>query len=676
MDQLDKLTLEVFSGRVVKKGATKKIKNSANVPTYVLEYLLGMYSTSEKDEDIDLAINQVKKILSDNYVRPDEAEKIKAKIKENGSYTIIDKLSVKLNEKTDTFDAEFAFLGIKNVKVRENFIKDFEKLLAGGIWCIVSMSYYFDEDEAKNSPFIIEDITPIQMPNLDKNEIIHGRSKFTKEEWIDLILRSIGMEPTQFEYRVKWHLLARLVPLVENNVNLCELGPRNTGKSHVYKEISPNSILVSGGQTTVANLFYNMGRRQVGLVGVWDTVAFDEVAGITFKDNDGVQIMKDYMASVSFSRGKDAIQANASMVFVGNINQSMESLLKTSHLFEPFPGEMIDAAFFDRMHCYIPGWEIPKLRPEHFTDNFGFITDYIAEFFREMRKVPFTDAFDKYFKLGRCLNQRDVIAVRKMVSGLTKILYPDGLFSEKDVEEILRYAMEGRRRVKEQLKKIGGMEFYDVQFSYIRLSNMEEFFVPVLEQGGGKLIAEGTLKPGHVYTIAHGTNGMIGLVKIESQITQNGSGKFDVTGAGSSKEIKESVKTAQNYFKANAKQISASISTESHDFLMHVQDVQGVGIDSNIALATLIALCGGALNKTILSQLAILGSMSIGGTILKVDELANTLQVCFDAGAKKVLMPMSSAADIPSVPSELFAKFQISFYSSPEDAVIKALGIE
>jgi ATP-dependent Lon protease len=519
MDTLDKKVFELFSGRVVPKGATKKIKNSANVPTYVLEYLLGTYCTSDDENEIEQGINTVKNILSEHYVRPDEAEKIKAKIKENGSHTVIDKVNVKLNEKNDQFEADFLFLGIHSIQVHPKYVREFEKLLAGGIWCIVDLSYLFSEDDRKQSPFIINDITPIQMPNLDKNEIIEARHKFSKDEWIDFILRSCGMEPTQFEYRVKWHLLARLVPLVENNVNICELGPRGTGKSHIYKELSPNSILVSGGQTTVANLFYNMSRRQVGLVGIWDVVAFDEVAGISFKDKDGVQIMKDYMASGSFARGKDAIQANASMVFVGNINQSVDSLLKTSHLFEPFPEAMIDSAFFDRMHSYIPGWEIPKMRPEYFTDNYGFISDYIAEFMREMRKIPQTDAFDKYFKLGRCLNQRDTIAVRKMVSGLTKIIYPDGKYSEEDIEEILKYAIEGRRRVKEQLKKIGGMEFYDVQMSYIKLADMEEKFVPVLEQGGGQLIPEGVGKPGHIYTIAKGSNDMKGLFKLETTIT-------------------------------------------------------------------------------------------------------------------------------------------------------------
>lgn len=673
MDQLDKKVYELFSGRVVQKGATKKIKNSANVPTYVLEYLLGTYCTSDDDQEIKKGITQVKKILQDNYVRADEAELVKSKIRSTGSYTIIDRVSARLDIKKNNYKGFMHALGVE-VTIPDHYIKDYEKLLSDGIWCIVTLSYFYNEDEPV-SPFILSELTPIQMPNMDIHEVIDARKEFTKDEWIDFLLRSTGMEPTQFEYRAKWHLLARLIPLVENNVNLCELGPRGTGKSHIYKEISPNSILISGGQTTVANLFYNLSKRAPGLVSMWDTVAFDEVAGIEFKDKGGIQIMKDYMASGSFARGKEMIPANASMVFVGNINQSVDSLLKTSHLFEPFPEAMIDSAFFDRMHIYVPGWEVPKMRPEYFTDNYGFISDYLAEYLREMRKFPMTDAFDKYFKLGHCLNQRDTIAVRKVVSGITKLLYPDGNFTENQIEEILRYALESRRRVKEQLKRIGGMEFYDVQFSYIRIANMEEVFVPVLEQGGGKLIPEGPGKPGHIFTIAHGSNGMMGLFKFETQIT-NGNGKFDVTGLSNSKEAKDSIKTAQSYFKANAKQISATISVDSKDYVMHVQDYQGVGLDSSIALATLVAFCSVALNKSTLSQLCVLGSMSIGGTIMKVNELASTLQVCFDSGAKRVLLPMSSAADIATVPSDLFAKFQISFYSSPEDAVVKALGIE
>jgi len=682
MDKADKTSNlneklnKYFPGRVVRKDLTKKIKEGANVPVYVLEYLLGMYCATDDEDSINDGVERVKNILAQNFVRPDEAEKVKSKIRELGQYTVIDKVTAKLNEKKDIYEAEFSNLGLKGVEIAPHYVKEYEKLLAGGIWCILKISYYFDEELRNVNPFKIDSLKPIQMPRLDIEEIFNGRRYFTKDEWIDVLLRSIGMEPTQLEENVKWHLLARMISLVENNYNLCELGPRGTGKSHIYKEISPYSILISGGQTTVANLFYNMSTRKIGLVGLWDVVAFDEVAGITFKDKDGIQIMKDYMASGSFARGKEEKNASASIVFVGNINQSVDVLLKTSHLFDPFPEAMAyDTAFFDRMHYYIPGWEIPKYRPEYFTNEYGFITDYIAEFFREMRKRSFSDALDRYFILGNNLNQRDVIAVRKTVSGLVKLIYPNGEFEKKDIEEILRYALVGRRRVKEQLKKIGGMEFYDVHFSYIDKETFQEEFVSVPEQGGSKLIPEGMGKPGHVYTVARGDSGMIGVFKIETEVVP-GSGKFEKTGLGSNRDAKESINTAFNYFKANRKNISGSISLHNNDFLMHIQDLQGIGMTSELALAAFIALCSGALKKPVQSQLVVLGSMSIGGTINKVEELASVLQVCFDTGAKRVLLPMASAADIGTVPPELFAKFQISFYQNPEDAVFKALGVE
>lgn len=675
MDELSIKLNNHFAGKVVRKDLTQKLKQGANVPTYVLEYLLGMYCATDDEDSINAGVERVKNILADNFVRPDEAEKIKSKIREMSRYTVIDKLTVKLNEKKDIYVAEFSNLGLKEVEIDARYVKDYEKLLGGGIWCIVKIQYLYDETTKNASPFLIEQVTPIQMPNMDMDELIEGRKQFTKEEWIDILMKSIGMEPTQLKNEVKWHMLLRMVPLCENNYNMCELGPRGTGKSHLYKEISPNSILVSGGQTTVANLFYNMSQRKIGLVGMWDTVAFDEVAGITFKDKDGIQIMKDYMASGSFARGKEEKAASASMVFVGNINQSVDVLLKTSHLFDPFPEAMAyDSAFFDRMHFYLPGWEIPKMRPEFFTDSFGFITDYLSEYLRDMRKRTYSDAIDKYFRLGNNLNQRDVIAVRKTVSGLVKLIYPHGEFAKEDVEEILRYALVGRRRVKEQLKKIGGMEFYDVHFSYIDNETMNEEFVSVPEQGSGSLIPEGAMKAGQVYTIGVGDSGMIGVYKIETEVV-NGSGKFEKTGLGSDREAKESIETAFRFFKANSRNISASISTTQKDYLMHVQDVNGVGMTSSLSLAAIIAMCSGALMKPVQSQFAVLGSISIGGTVNKVEDLANTLQVCFDSGAKKILLPMVNAVDIGTVPPELFAKFQIMFYSGAEDAVFKALGV-
>lgn len=492
-ESIDELLNRHFMGKVVRKDLTKLIKEGANVPVYVLEYLLGMYCASNDEEIIRDGLQTVKTILAENYVRPDEAEKVKSKIKERGSYKVIDKVTVRLNDRRDVYEALLSNLGVKDAEISGSAVKQFEKLLVGGIWCIVTVQYFFEEGQ-KGSPFTIGDLKPIQLPNMDLDGLFEGRKAFSEQQWIDVLCRSTGMEPLNLDERVKWHLLARMIPFVENNYNCCELGPRGTGKSHIYKEISPNSILISGGQTTVANLFYNMARRTVGLVGLWDVVAFDEVAGISFKDKDGVQIMKDYMASGSFARGRDAVQASASMVFVGNINQPVDTLVKTSHLLAPFPVTMIDSAFFDRFHAYIPGWEVPKMRPEYFTNQYGLITDYLAEFMREMRKRNYSDAIDRHFKLGRDLNQRDTIAVRRTVSGLLKLLYPHGKYDKEAVRRCLEYALETRRRVKEQLKKIGGMEFFDVHFSYIDQETLEETFIGVPEQGGEKLIPEGDRK--------------------------------------------------------------------------------------------------------------------------------------------------------------------------------------
>lgn len=628
-------------------------------------------------------------------MRPDEAQKLLSRLRSKGSHSIIDMVTVKLDIKKDCYFAEFSNLGLSKIPIADEYPEKFDRLLCGGIWCIVQLDYETDGDnnfgiidsegnaiqsrqkkQKDISPISIRKLTPIQMPHIDIKELKEGRKAFTKDEWMNLMLRSTGMEPDELSYREKWLLLTRMIPLIENNFNLCELGPRSTGKSHLYKEISPNSILVSGGQTTVANLFYNMASKTVGLVGLWDCVAFDEVAGIRFKDNDGVQIMKDYMASGSFARGKEEKAASASMVFVGNINQSVDVLLKTSSLFDPFPPEMgTDTAFLDRMHCYLPGWEIPKFRPKHFTDDYGFISDYLAEFIRELRKEQYGDVIDKYFHLGKNLNQRDTIAVRKMVDGYLKLIYPDGDFSKEEVEEVLKISLEMRRRVKEQLKKLGGMEFYDVNFSYIDNETFEEHFVSVPEQGGGKLIAEGACNPGQVYTVSQGKSGMLGLFRLESQMLP-GNGKFDKTGIGSDRDAREATNTAFNFLKANGQRISGTISTMTRDYIIDYQDLQGIGMTGKLTLPTLIALCSISLGRPTQSSLAVLGEITISGTIMKVDELANSLQVCMDSGAKRVLLPITSANELGNVPADLIGSFNLIFYNSAEDAVFKALGVE
>ena len=694
-DEIKEKLRQNFDGKIVRKDLTKKIKEGANVPVYVLEFLLGQYCSSDDEAIIEKGVQNVKRILADNFVRPDEAQKILSQLRKKGSHTVIDMITVNLDIKKNCFFASFSNLGLDKVPIADEYPEKYDRLLCGGIWCIVQLDYEVEGDnnfglvdlggeplqssqkKQKNlTPISIRKLTPIQMPHIDIDELKRGRKAFTKDEWLDILLRSIGMEPDEFTEREKWLLLTRMIPLVENNFNLCELGPRSTGKSHLYKEISPNSILISGGQTTVANLFYNMGRKSVGLVGLWDCVAFDEVAGIKFKDKDGIQIMKDYMASGSFARGKEEKAASASMVFVGNINQSVDVLLKTSSLFDPFPPEMgTDTAFLDRIHCYLPGWEIPKFRPEHFTNDYGFISDYLAEFIRKLRKEQYGDALDHYFRLGKNLNQRDTIAVRRMVDGYLKLMYPDGVFDKSELEEVLQISLEMRRRVKEQLKKLGGMEFYDVNFSYIDLEDMSEHYVSVPEQGGGKLIPDGMCNPGQVYTVSRGKSGMIGVFRLESQMLP-GSGKFERTGLGSDRDCKESTNTAFNFLKANGKRISGGISTASKDYIINYQDLQGIGMTGKLALPTLIALCSIALGRPTVSTLAVLGEISISGTILKVDELANSLQVCLDSGAKKVLLPITSAADLGTVPPELVGSFNLIFYSSAEDAVFKALGVE
>lgn len=670
MDIIDEISEKVFEGKIVRKDLVAKIKGGANVPIYVLEYLLGMYCNQTDPESIEEGMEKVKKILSENYVRPDEAEKVKSKIKEIGTYNVIDKVSVKLNEKKDRYEGSLSNLGVSNIEISGAYVKKYEKLLSGGIWCIITLTYQYDEYNQGESPFKLMKLKPIQIASLDMQEVYSGREEYTKDQWISFILRSTGMEPETFDSDAKWHLLTRMAPLVENNYNLCELGPRGTGKSYIYKEISPNSILLSGGQTTVANLFYNMVRKQIGLVGYWDVVAFDEIAGIKFKDKDGVQIMKDFMASGSFARGKEEKNANASMVFIGNINQSVEVLVKTSHLLVDFPPEMNnDSAFFDRMHSYIPGWEIPKLSPRCFTKDFGLIVDYMSEIFRELRKISYGDAFDRYFTLGRDLNQRDTIAVRKTVSALVKLIYPNGKFNKDDIEEILIKALEYRRRIKEQLKKMAGMEFFATNFSYIDNESGEEKYISLKEQGGSKLIPEGQLKVGSLYTVSLSTNNIKGVYKIEGQIS-TGRGRVTVF----DNKYKKTFENAFNYLKINSKRVNGAINISEKEFYLSVIDEKNIGVSENLTLGGFIAMCSNALNRQVLAQTVILGDMALSGSILEVQSLADSLQMAREAGAKRALIPLLNAKDMGTLPPDILGEVQLIFYQDPIDAVQKALG--
>ena len=675
MDTLDIKLNSSFAGKVVRKDLTKQIKEGANVPVYVLEYLLGMYCATDDEQTIKEGVEKVKQILAENYVRPDESEKIKAKIKEKGRFKIIDRVSAKLNEKMDRYEGLLSNISLKNVIIDDSYVRKYEKLLAGGIWCILTLEYWFDEN-SKDSPFRIVELKPIQMPETDISEFLTQRANFTTNEWIDVICRSVGMEPVNLDENTKMHLVARMIPFVEKNFNICELGPRGTGKSYVYDEISPYSILISGGQTTVANLFYNMGSRTVGLVGMWDVVAFDEVAGINMKDKDGIQIMKGFMANGSFSRGKESIQADASMVFVGNINGSIENMVKTSHLLSPFPKDMIDTAFFDRFHHYLPGWEIPKMRPEFFTNAYGFISDYYAECLREMRKRNFSDVIGQFFRLGKDLNQRDSIAIKRTVSGLVKLLFPDGKYTKDDIKLCLEYALVGRRRIKEQLKKIGGMEFYDVHFSYIDLEDNEEHFVGVPESGGKSLIPEGELPAGTVYSIGKNVDsGHKGIFRLDIQ-KMPGNGKVTDTGFGGGSAIKEEIKEAINYLRSNLVRVTQTNKFSDFEFHLKATDINGIGNNRGLELAIFLSIVSSIADRPLLPQMAVLGSMSIGGTVIGSDNLVEYLQIASDSGAKKILIPAIDMVQLGKVPADLISKFSLVVYSDPVDAAFKAMGLE
>lgn len=697
-DSLDRKLNENFPGKVVRKDLTHQMKSGANVPTFVLEYLLGMYCATDDQDAINEGLKKVKDILDKNFMRYDESNLIRSRIREQGSYTVIDKISATLNAQYDVYEARLTNLDIGVFTISPEYIKRYEKILMGGIWVVTKISYKnksedeIDEEEyspARNkskrkkyvesldSPFQIDSIRPIQMPDIDFNEIINSRQNFSKKEWMDVLLRSSGFEPENLTEKEKWHFIMRLVPLIEKNYNFVELGPRNTGKSYIYKEISPYSILVSGGYTSVANLFYNLGRSSIGLVGLWDVIAFDEVAGIKYRELDGIQIMKDYMTSGSFSRGREAINAEGSLVFIGNINEKPEVLLKISHLFSPFPEEFnSDSAFFDRIHYYLPGWEIPKLKSALFTEHFGFITDYFSEFLRAMRKKDYSNSFNEYFVLNKDTNKRDEIAIRKTVSGLTKLLYPDNNFSKEDIKEILEYAVEGRRRVKEQLKKMVGFEFSATNLGFVDNETEEVKIVYPPEQNRESLISESAKLSGHVFGIGIGFyTEVMGLFKLENKKVK-GEGKFTTEGTGRATPIKECFNASWNHFKDIGKQVSSEIRYEDFDYLLSFIDSQGTGSSDNISLAEFIGLCSAALQIPVMSGLVVVGHYNLAGSLQELKSLNEYYRVAKNAGATKILLPIKTAEEISKVSAEYLSVVQPIFYENQVDAARKALDLE
>lgn len=685
MDALDRKINEVFPGKVVRKDLTALLRRGANVPTFVLEYLLGMYCATDDETAIAEGVEKIRKILAENYVRPEESEKVKSLIRERGEYTVIDKVSAVLDEYKDIYVARFSNLEIEPFVLQSDYAVKYTKILMGGIWCIARIGYTYQqdsmEDEKKrrkkrgpeDSPFRILGLKPIQLPNLDAAEMIDKRKEFTTEEWIAMLLRSEGMEPDALSEKEKLHFIERMVPLAEHNYNLCELGPRGTGKSHLYKEISPYSILMSGGQTTTANLFYSMAAHRVGLVGHWDCVAFDEVAGMRFRDLDAIQIMKDYMASGSFARGRDMINADASMVFVGNINDSVQNLLKIAHLFEPFPPEFNnDSAFFDRIHYYLPGWEIPKMRSELLTEKYGLITDCLAELTRELRKKDCTHLLDAYFRLNGKFNKRDEIAVRKTMSGLIKLIFPDENVTEDEMRRLLEYAIEGRRRVKEQLKLMAGVEFADVALGYVDEYGSETV-VSVPEQASNTLIPAEKLPAGHVFALgANQIDGEVAVYRLENKVIR-GNGKMETQGIGGNRAVNECVDAAWYYFMDKARSILPGTTLSDHDYLLYYADPQSKGLSTEVSVAELVGLCSAVANRPVMEATAVIGEIKLSGTMGEIKNLENIVRVAKNAGAKQLLLPIQSMQELMHVPGELLTAVQPIFYSDPIEAVKKAI---
>lgn len=706
MDSLDRKVIDVFPGKVVRKDLTTLMKKGANVPTYVLEYLLGMYCATDDEDAIEMGLTKIKRILSENYVRPDQSEYVKSKIKENGQYTVIDKITVTFDDREDKYVARFTNLRMDPFEVPSDLVVHNEKLLIGGIWCIVKIEYVglnkeeddddgIEEDIFGNqkkkkkvkrkksrydSPFEIASLKPIQMPNLDLDEIKDARENFTKDEWIALMLRSAGYEPDELSQKEKLHYLLRFVPFIQKNYNLVELGPRGTGKSHAYSELSPYSILMSSGTTTVSNMFYNMASRRVGLVGNWDCIAFDEVAGITQASGDMVQIMKNYMANGSFARGTDSVSSDASIAFEGNTFRSVADMMRTTNLFEPFPEAFNnDSAFFDRIHAYLPGWETPKLRSNLFTSRYGLISDCFAEFCHAMRRYDFTNSYSEYFTLNRDFNTRDTIAVGRTFSGLAKLIYPDERMTKEETREILEYAIECRRRVKEQLRKMTPGEFSDVNLGYIDLDTNEERIVYLPEVASGTLVFEGLETPGYVYGVGRSVNDTIGIYRLENKLI-NGTGVFsfkNVEGlARAPKSVKDSITAAFNYFGENCRKIISG-AYEDFDYSLYFNDLQSRGVCDEISVAEVVGLFSGLANRAVLPSLVICGRVVMSGSMMPITtELEEIFVAASNAGAKRIMIPAESKDKYDKLRADLKAEMDVIFYSTPLDAARKALGID
>lgn len=667
MDLQEKIK-SVFPHQVVRKGISNSLKTSIKLPVYVLEYLISQYADQGlSDEEV---IEKVKAVLNKHYIMPEDKNKIKDAIKTDGSIVIIDKLMVDVDLNKDMYIGTLNTAGLKDILVDEEWIRKYKGLLEGGMWGLVRLER--NEDSTK-FPVIIGKFSPMQVSADEMDDFIAKRAEFTRDEWLDLLINSIGLNPDKFDFRQKLLILLRVIPHCETNYNLIELGSRETGKSYTYNELSPYSLLVAGGKATVPVLFYNLTKKEVGLVGTWDVVAFDEVANVKFDDPQGPAMLQTYMESGNFARNNMRVEGKASMVFVGNIDNPLQIWEQGGNLFMTLADELQTPAIIDRFHYYLPGWEMEKMKTENYSSDYGFISDYFSKILHDFRKRGYADIMDQYFILDSSLSGRDTKAIKKTMSGLLKLLHPDLNVTKEEIQEYLEFAMEGRMRVKEQLKRRGGLEFFGANFRYVdKESQMaKQVFLKEMVNGAGSMIAP--LDIGEVYTVITKEDRMF-PVKIETNVITGG-GTYQITGRPSA-EAKETIKNVYNYVKSNSGNMGIANIIEENTFATQLIDENASGGNTEIGSAFYLSMISVFLKKPLKSKTVILGSMTVNGNLIKTANLYEKLEYIAEQGAKTVYVPLTNQPDAITMPGEIWSKLSILFYGSPDELMRKVFELE
>lgn len=673
LDALDIKLTQHCAGRVVRKDLLHQIKQGTNVPSYVLEYLLAKYCASDDEEEIRLGIDAVKKTLEKNYFKQDEANKAQATVERNGRHRFIDRIEVRFVPSEGKYWAALENFGYARVHIPDDFHRRYDRLLEGGLWALIDIEYRPTDDGPKpQSPFHIAELKPIQLARFDLEEYCESRRQFTTDEWLDVLTRSVGLEPARMDRRLKLLLLTRLVALVEKNYNFIELGPRGTGKSFAFSEMSPYSILISGGKASTANLFYNNARRKVGLVGYWDVVAFDEVGGMKVTDPDTVLIMQDYMANGRFSRGVTQVIADASMVFVGNVDKTPQELLAnpTTDLFQPLPREF-SLAILDRLWFYLPGWEVPKHSSSSNTTHYGFVTDYLAEAFKTLRKQNRFDALKGRVGLGAHIIGRDETAIKRTVSGLLKLLHPDGEVTQAELIEYVTVAAEGRRRVKEQLRRRNFGEFNKTTFTISDLTDGTEYTIRVPEAGGSGAIAQEALAPGCTYTASIGDDGKVGIFRIEVSVAP-GTGKVK-TPTALPRPLKESLNRAFAYLQSVKERAGLVQLLATKDLNVEAVDLTGGSVDGGAGVGFYVAMLSALQGRRMQAGTVVLGDLTVQGNVEKLSSIVELLQVVLENGALRALVPLGNKAQFGALPEEVVEKMDLVFYGDVDRAVVKGV---